>query len=80
MNNNFAHVTYRGIGQSEDGSSVQSAIIVNNILGQGSTFHMQLPLAGDFGWFLYDNEYLNAANRSVPPFLDPMASAVHTWE
>jgi hypothetical protein len=77
MNNNFANVTYRGIGLAEFGGSVQSASIFNNVLGQGSTFHVQLPAASSFGWFLRQNEYLNASSNSVPPFLDPASSAVH---
>jgi hypothetical protein len=77
MDNNFANVTYRGIGQGEFGGAVQSASIFNNVLGQGSTFHLQLPLTNNFGWFLQQNQYLNAASNSVPPFIDPAGSAVH---
>jgi len=77
MNNNFANVTYRGIGLAEDGGSVQSATLINNILGQGSTFHVELPLTNSFGWFLYQNQFLNAATNTGPPFLDPPNAAVH---
>ncbi len=77
MNNNFANVTYCGIGYNSGVGSLQSASIFNNILGQGSTFHVQLPYADSFGWFLSQNECLNAANNIVPPFLDPIGSAVH---
>ena len=77
MNNDFASVTYRGIGLGEFGGVVQSAIIVNNIIGRGSTFNVQLPPANSFGWFLYQNQYLNGSGQSVPPFMDPAGSAVH---
>jgi len=77
MNNNFANATHRGIGLAEGGGSLQSASIFNNILGSGSTFHVQLPFTNSFGWFLNQNIYLNAFTNSVPPFLDPAASAVH---
>ena len=36
-----------------------------------------MPFTNSFGWFLNQNEYLNAASNSVPPFIDPMASAIH---
>jgi hypothetical protein len=42
------------------------------------TFHVQLPFANSFGWFLQHNQYWNASSNSVPPFLDPISSAVHT--
>jgi hypothetical protein len=77
MNNNFASVTYRGIGLAQYGGSLQNANILNNILGQGSTFHVQLPFANSLSWFLYQNEYLNASSNSAPPFVDPPGSAVH---
>ena len=77
LNNNFANTTYRGIGLGAFGGSLQSVTILNNVLGQGSTYHVQLPVANSFGWFLYKNQYLNAATNSVPPFLDPISSAVH---
>jgi hypothetical protein len=76
MNNNFANVTYCGIG-TEAGGSLQSATIINNLLGEGATFHVQLPFADSFGWFLYQNQYFNAAGNSVPLFIDPASSAVH---
>jgi len=77
MNNNFANATYRGIGIGEYGGTVESVSIFNNILGSGSTFHVQLPFTNSFNWFLNQNIYLNAFTNSVPPFLDPAASAVH---
>jgi len=77
MNNNFANATYRGIGIGEGGGSLQSASIFNNILGEGFTFHVQIPFTNSFSWFLNQNIYLNAFTNSVPPFLDPASSAVH---
>jgi hypothetical protein len=80
MDNNFANATFRGIGLAEGGGSLRSATIINNILGQGVSFHVQLPNQNSFGWFLYQNEYLNAAGNSMPPFLDPISSAIHIGE
>jgi hypothetical protein len=77
MNNNFANATYRGIGLAVGGGTLQQAAIFNNIIGPGSTFHVQLPFANSFGWFLNQNEYLDASGNNVPPFLDPISSAVH---
>jgi hypothetical protein len=77
VHNNFANAAYRGIGLALEGGSVQSALIINNILGEGSTFHVQLPFPGSFGWFLYQNEYLNTYSNSVPPFMDPLSSSAH---
>ncbi len=80
MDNNFANATYRGIGLSQlaqTGGSIQSVSIFNNILGQGSTFHVELPMTNSFAWFLRHNQYLNAAGQSMPPFLDPAGSGVH---
>jgi hypothetical protein len=77
MNNNFANATYRGIGFAEYGGALQNASIFNNILGQGSTFHVQLPVTGSFSWFLQQNDYVNASGNSVPPFTDPASSAAH---
>jgi hypothetical protein len=77
MNNDFANVTYRGIGLAGGGGSFQSAAIINNVLGQGVSFHVELPFADSFGLFLYQNEYLNSSGNSVPPFLDPISSAAH---
>lgn len=80
MNNNFANANYRGIGldPTVGTGSVQNAAIFNNILGGGSTFHVQLPFTNSFGFFLRQNTYLNSSSNSVAfPFLDPIASAVH---
>ena len=78
MNNNFAAATYRGVGISENGGWVQGAAIFNNTLGEGSTFHVQLPFTNSFGIFLRQNTYLNSFSNSISPFLDPIASAVHS--
>src|SRR6202034_484593 len=42
-NNNFANVTYRGIGAENGGGTIQNVSVFNNILGEGATFHVQLP-------------------------------------
>jgi hypothetical protein len=80
MNNNFASASYRGIGLAGGGGSVGRAVIIGNMLGKGSTFHVQLPFTNSSGWFLYKNTYLDALSNSVPPFIDPAGSAVHVNE
>jgi hypothetical protein len=89
LNNDFGRATYRGIGymQAGDaligylpaGETVNTAQVFSNILGQGVSFHVQLPYANSFGWFLDGNTYLNAYSNSVPLFLDPLSSAVHIF-
>jgi hypothetical protein len=56
--------------------SLQNAQIFRNILGKGLTFHTQVSYPYSFDWFLNQNQYVNGA-MSVPPFLDPAASAAH---
>ena len=78
LNNNFSGATYRGIGYGSAGDSLNAAQIFGNILGEGVSFHVQIPYTNSFGWFLgTNNTYLNAFSNSVPPFLDPASSAVH---
>lgn len=79
MNNNFANASYRGIGLEGFGygGSAQHVVLLNNIIGQGSTFHVQLSASNSFGWFLYQNEYLNSSGDAVSPFMNPISSAVH---
>ncbi len=77
MNNDFAAADYRGIGLSFGGGDLARAEIVNNIIGQGSTFHIELPATNSFGWFLYRNSFVDADSNAVPPFIDPPGSAVH---
>ncbi len=77
LNNDFTGANYRSIGLYVAGGYAQSATILNNILGEGSTVHVQVPVSDSFGWFLGQNEYLNSATNSVPPFLNPISSAVH---
>ena len=89
LNNDFGRAAYRGIGaiQANDlligylptGESVNTAQIFSNILGQGVSFHVQLPYATSFGWFLDGNTYLNGSTNKVPVFLDPLSSAVHIF-
>lgn len=77
MNNNFAGATYRSVGLMWGGGSLDHALILNNILGQGSTFHVGMPVTNNFGWFLYQNDCLNQASQTVPAFCDPINSAAH---
>jgi hypothetical protein len=79
LNNNFTSVTYRGIGYIVTGGSLNTAQVFGNTLGQGVSFHVQLPYTNSFGWFLDGNTYFNGASNSVPPFLDPLSSAVHIF-
>jgi hypothetical protein len=75
--NNFSNVTYRGIGYALGGGSVQSASVFNNIIGQGVSFHVELPYTNSFGWFLDQNTYVGTNGAVVPPFCDPASSSVH---
>jgi hypothetical protein len=77
LNNNFSGATYRGIGYSLVGDSLASAQIFGNTLGQGVTFHAQLPYPNNSAWFFKTNTYLNAYSNSVLPFFDPIETAVH---
>jgi hypothetical protein len=77
LNNIFSNVTYRGIGYWTGGDSLSTAQIFGNMLGQGVSFHVQLPYTNSFGWFLKQNTYLNPSENSVPAFTDPLSSAAH---
>jgi hypothetical protein len=77
LNNNFAGATYRGIGHETGIDTLTNAQILGNTLGEGVSFHAQLPYANTFGWFFRQNTYLDASSNSVPPFLDPASSAAH---
>jgi hypothetical protein len=77
MNNNFAGAAYRSIGLAPARGSIQRANVLNNVLGEGSSFHAQLGDGDNFGWFFYQNICLNAASNSVPLFCDPISSAAH---
>jgi hypothetical protein len=79
LNNNFTNVTYRGIGYYTSADSVNTAQIFGNTLDEGVSFHVQLPYANSFGWFLGGNTYLNASTNSVSLFMDPLSSAVHIF-
>ncbi|MGA2544452.1 MAG: hypothetical protein ABSG78_23125 [Verrucomicrobiota bacterium] len=79
LNNDFGNVTYGGICLAWGivaSPSLQNAQIFRNILGKGLTFHTQVSYPYSFDWFLNQNQYVNGA-MSVPPFLDPAASAAH---
>jgi hypothetical protein len=77
LNNNFAGATFGSIGRDYVGDFVNNAQIYGNTLSQGVTFHVQLPTTNSFGWFLKENIYMGAYSNSVPPFTDPLSSAVH---
>jgi hypothetical protein len=79
LNNDFGTTSYRGIGYPFSGGSLNTAQIFSNILSQGVSFHVQLPYATSFGWFLDGNTYLNGSTNKVPVFLDPLSSAVHIF-
>jgi hypothetical protein len=69
---------YRGIGYVNYPEIAQpNAEVFSNILGEGVSFHAELPWSGTFGWFLNQNTYINSASNSVPPFLDPASSSAH---
>jgi hypothetical protein len=78
LNNNFGGAKYRGMGNLNGNDQLNTVQIFGNILGQGATFHAQIPYNNSFGWFLNNNTYLDAFGIKVPPFLDPMSSAVHS--
>jgi hypothetical protein len=82
MMNNFSGVTYGAVGSYGANGflpSMQSAQILGNTLASPVMFDVQLPppFTNTFNWFLYQNEYINSATNSVPPFIDPAASAIH---
>jgi hypothetical protein len=79
LNNNFASASYRGIGYYYNGDSLSTAEIFGNTLGQGVSFHVQLPYTNSFGWFLGSNTFYNASSTSVPLFADPASSAIHIF-
>jgi hypothetical protein len=77
LDNNFAGAGYRGIGYVSFGDFVTTAQIFSNILGQGVTFHAQLPYSDSFGWFMSSNIYVTNISTAVPLFTDPASSAIH---
>ena len=77
LNNNFGGATYRGIGHETGIDTLTNAQVFGNTLGEGVSFHAQLPYANTFGWFFRQNTYVNALSNSVAPFFDPASSAVH---
>jgi len=79
MNNNFAGATYGGVGYFFTGDSIANAQIFSNILGEGVTFHVQLPYTNSFGWFLGSNKYVTTNSTAVPLFADPASSAIHIF-
>ena len=56
---------------------IHNAAILRNILSKGLSYHVEVPLADGFGWFLYQNQYIDGASNTVPLFLDPLSSPVH---
>jgi hypothetical protein len=79
MNNDFGAATYGGIGYSYIGDSITTAQIFSNVLGQGVTFHVQLPYTNSFSWFLGGNTYWDTHSNSIPLFTDPASSAIHIY-
>jgi hypothetical protein len=77
MNNDFGAAAYGGIDYHSIGCSVNGAQIFSNILGQGVTFHVQLPYTDSFAWFMGSNIYLDINSNSVPVLMDPISSSVH---
>jgi hypothetical protein len=78
LNNNFGAASYRGIGYRYVGDSLNSAQIFGDTLGEGVSFHLQIPYANSFGWFAGQNAYLTGTNQTATsPFTDPPASALH---
>ena len=76
MANDFSGATYRGIGDYQSYNSPASAQVFRNRLGEGVSFHVQIPYTSSFGWFFSQNQYLNGTNV-VAPFVDPVASEAH---
>ena len=80
LNNNMASATYEGIGLSPFGGSLQSAYIFSNVIGQGVTFHLQMPYSNSFGWFVGSNIYTTNLSTQVPLFTDPASTAIHIFQ
>jgi hypothetical protein len=80
LNNNFSNAAYCGIGHSTTGDSLSTAQVYGNTIGQGVTFHVQLPYTNTFGWFLGSNTYVNTTSTNVPLFADPASSAIHIYQ
>ena len=78
LNNNFSGPTYRGIGYLSVGDSLTTAQIFGNTLGQGVSFHAQLPYTNSFGWFIGSNTYVTNISTNVL-FTDPASSAIHIY-
>jgi hypothetical protein len=78
LNNNFANASYRSVGYQTAADSLSTAQIFGNTLGDGVSFHVQLPDANSFGWFLGQNTFVDTNSNIVPAFLDPASSAEHT--
>jgi hypothetical protein len=79
MDNDFRGVTYGAIGYASTGDYITSAQIFSNVLGEGVSFHVQLPYTNSFGWFLGNNIYSNTNANSVPLFTDPASSVMHIF-
>jgi hypothetical protein len=79
LNNNFSNAAYRGIGYLYNGDSLTTAQIFGNSLGEGVSFHIQLPYTSSFGWFLGSNTYVTTNMTAVPLFADPASSAIHIF-
>jgi len=77
LKNNFSNAACRGIGYGTSADSLNSAQIFGNLLGEGVSFHVQLPYSNSFSWFLDRNTFLDTNFNVVPPFIDPISSSIH---
>ena len=78
MANDFSGARYRSIGHGLYYSgTLATAQIFNNILGQGSTYDVQLPDHYGFGWFIAQNACVDTNGNSVSLSLDPPGSTAH---
>ncbi len=75
--NNFAGATRRALAYDGTSGAVGNVSVVRNILNQGSSYHLKLRFPDSGAFFLQKNIYTNAVSN-VDPFLDAVASPVHT--
>ena len=80
INNDFGGATYGGIGTVDNVGTLGTAQIFSNVLGEGVTFHVQLPYTNSFGWFVGSNTYVNSTSTNCPLFADPASSAIHIYQ
>ena len=76
LKNDFGAVAYGGLAFHGVPRTLQSAVVAKNILGQGVSYHVNLPCQDGFNYFLLRNTY-KYSNTVVNPFLNAAASPVH---